>query len=786
MPNFLDKSLSEQDIRDRFITPALEHAGWDAEHRRAEYSFTAGAIVVNGTLKYHKKGKRADYILLTKENYPIAVVEAKDYNHTPADGIQQAIDYAKTLDIPFAYSSNGAEFVEHNMLDGTERHLKMEDFPTPLALRERFQTHKRLSPEEEQVIDVPYYSDSGSFEPRYYQRIAINRTVEAVARGRKRILLVMATGTGKTYTAFQIIHRLHAAGKAKRVLYIADRNILIDQTMRQDFKPFSKIMTKIEGKSPEPGFEIYMSLYGQWVKPEEALEPDEHQPYEDFAPDFFDFIVVDECHRSSAREDSEWRKILEHFKPSTQLGLTATPKAVEGANNLEYFGEPIFTYSLSQGIQDGFLAPYRVTQSFLNIDLEGYHALPDETDINGLPLDELYTRDQYGRKISITRRQMVVAHRITQMLRRIGRMTKTIVFCPDQEEAGLMRSLLVEENSDMIKKYPNYVVRITSDDHAGKASLDDFIDPDMETPVIATTSELLSTGVDCKTCGLIVFDKEVKSMTQFKQMLGRGTRIYDKNGIHKLSFEVLDFRNVTNLFADPDFDGPITAVPYPTGNEPTGEHDTPQPTASDKDESSTVQEEGAPYGKVHVQGNRGIQVVNEHVLYLGADGKTRMTESVTDYTHKVFNEKYATLDKFKGAWRTVDKRTFLDSIDGGKEIIDAIREENPDMKNMDLFDIICSVAYGQKPLTRRERANNVKKRGYLNKYSGPAREILDALIEKYQDNGILDFENLQTLNNDPFRRFGKRTRIMKFFGDAGGNDFRKAIAEIENELYKEA
>lgn len=782
MPTFLDKSLSEQDIRDRFITPALEQAGWDAEHRRAEYSFTAGAIIVNGTLKHRKQGKRADYILLTKENYPIAVVEAKDYNHTPSDGIQQAIDYAEILDIPFAYSSNGEAFVEHDMLTGKERTIENDNFPTPLALRARLQEQKRLTMEEQDIIDVPYYTDSDSFEPRYYQRIAINRTVEAVARGQKRILLVMATGTGKTYTAFQIIHRLHAAKKARRILYIADRNILIDQTMRQDFKPFSKIMTKIKGKEPESGYEIYMSLYEQWVKPEEDLQPGEQQPYMDFAKDFFDFIVVDECHRSSAREDSEWRKILEHFSSATQLGLTATPKAEEGANNIEYFGEPVYTYSLSQGIQDGFLAPYRVTQSFLNVDLEGYHATPDEKDINGLPLDELYTRDQYGRKISITRRQKVVAHRITQMLRRIGRMTKTIVFCPDQEEADVMRNILIQENQDKMKKYPHYVVRITSDDRVGKKLLDDFIDPDMEQPVIATTSELLSTGVDCKTCGLIVFDKEVKSMTQFKQMLGRGTRIYDKNNVHKLSFEVLDFRNVTNLFADPDFDGPVVTISYPSGEKPAKGKKPQPPQEGDGDGAA----EEHPQYKVHVEGHRGIKIVNEHVLYVGADGKTLTTESVTDYTRKAFKEKYATLDKFKGTWSTLDKKKILEDIDGGKELIDAVRDENPELKDMDIFDIVCHVAFDKKPLTRRERVNNVRKRGYLNKYNGQAREILDALIEKYQDNGILDFENLQTLNNDPFRRFGKRTRIMKLFGDQEGKGYHKALAEIENELYKDA
>lgn len=786
MPTYLDKSLSEQDIRDRFITPALEKAGWDAEHRRAEYSFTAGAIVVNGSLKHRKKGKRADYILLTKENYPIAVVEAKDYNHTSKDGIQQAMDYAEILDIPFAYSTNGAAFFEHDMKAGTERELKMDEFPTPLALRERLHEEKKLTPEEEAIIDVPYYSDSDSFEPRYYQRIAINRTVEAVARGQKRILLVMATGTGKTYTAFQIIHRLHAAKIAKRILYIADRNILIDQTMRQDFKPFSKVMTKIKGKQPEAGYEIYMSLYEQWIKPEDKLKPGEQQPYMDFAPDFFDFIVIDECHRSSAREDSEWRKILEHFSPATQLGMTATPKAVEGANNIEYFGKPVYTYSLSQGIQDGFLAPYRVTQSFLNVDLEGYRPLKDEMDIEGMPLDDLYTRDQYGRKISIKKRQIVVARRITKMLRRIGRMTKTIVFCPDQDEAEIMRDLLIEQNQDMVRRYKNYVVRITSDDVVGKKLLDYFIDPDMQEPVIATTSELLSTGVDCKTCGLIVFDKEVKSMTQFKQMLGRGTRIYDKDGIHKLSFEVLDFRNVTNLFADPGFDGPVETVPFPTEDKPQDGGAKPQPPQEGEDEGGMAGEDDRQH-KAHVLGNRRVKIVNEHVMYIGADGKTLTTESVTDYTRKAFKNKFATLDNFKGEWSEVDKKkAILEEVDGGKELIDAIREEDPSMKGMDVFDIICHVAFDKKPLTRKERAANVKKRGILNKYNGKAREVLEALMDKYQENGILDIEDKKTLNNEPFRSIGNPVRIMKLFGDIRGNGYDKALKEIENELYKEA
>lgn len=779
-PTSSDENLSEQDIRDRFITPALEKAGWDAEHRRAEFKITNGRIRVDGTIRHREKAKRADYVLFSKENYPIAVVEAKNFRHTSSFGIQQAIDYATLLDVPFAYASNGAEFVEHDLLNGDEKHIALEKFPSPENLKNRYQDFKHYTPDEEELIDIPYYSDADSFEPRYYQRIAINRTIEAVARGQKRILLVMATGTGKTYTAFQIIHRLHAAKKAKRILYIADRNILIDQTMRQDFKPFSKFMTKVKSRKPEPGFEIYMSLYEQWVKPEEKLKQGEQQPYMEFSSDFFDFIVVDECHRSSAKEDSEWRKILEHFSSATQLGLTATPKAEKGANNIEYFGEPVYTYSLLQGISDGFLAPYHVTRSFLNIDLEDYRPEPDEKDINGMPLDKLYIRSQFGRDITIKRRHLVVAHRITQMLKHLGRMTKTIVFCPQQDEAEIMRELLIRENKDMVKKYPNYVVRITSDDVVGKKLLDDFIDPDMAQPVIATTSELLSTGVDSKTCGLIVFDKEVNSMTQFKQMIGRGTRIYEKNGFEKLSFEVLDFRDVTRLFADPGFDGPIIAEPYTGGGKSTTSSESTQPTDSDS-------EPGPKHYKAQVEGPSGIKIALEQKLSIDDDGRTMTTESVTDYTKKVLRDKFATLDKFRGEWsKAATKEDLLDEINDGKELIKAVREENPNLKDADIFDIICHVAFDQKPLTRKERANNVKKRGYLSKYKGKAREILDALMDKYQDNGILDFENLQTLNNEPFRQYGSRTRIMKMFGDPAGKGFRKVITEIERELYKEA
>lgn len=776
MPNSLDKTLSEQEIRSRYITPALNAAGWKQEHISEEHTFTAGEVVVRGTLKHRKEAKRYDYLLSTEENYPIAIVEAKDANHEPDSGIQQAMDYARILDVPFAYSSNGDKFFEHDMLTGEERQLKMSEFPTVLAIRERLRKEKNYTPEQERIIDIPYYSDASSFSPRYYQRIAINKTVEAVARGQKRILLVMATGTGKTYTAFQILHRLHSWKKQSKVLYLADRNILIDQTMREDFKPFSAYMTKVQSKDPKDGYEIYMSLYGQWVKPEDQMQPGEKQPYEKYSKDFFDFIVVDECHRASAKEDSEWRKILEHFSSATQIGMTATPKEEKGADNIAYFGEPVYTYSLKQGIEDGFLAPYRVTKSFINVDMEGYTAKPDEKDLFNVPLESLYTQNEFGTRINISRRQQVVAHRITQMLKQIGKMTKTIVFCPREDEALIMRDLLAKENQDMMRKNPNYVVRITSSDVTGKKLLDDFMDPDEDFPVIATTSDLLSTGVNVKTCGLIVFDKKVESMTLFKQMLGRGTRIYTKHGHNKLSFEVLDFRNVTQLFSDPAFDGTVEEREYKGGYE--------MPHSED-DGGGSVHEHTPLPPKVFVTGHRGIKIVNEQVLTIGDDGKPMQTESVTDYTRKTLKDKYSTLNAFVMEWDNADrKKKILDGIEYGEELIKAVREEDPSLKDVDVFDIICHVAFDQKPLTRKERMNNVKKRGYLNKYSGKAREVLEALMDKYQEDGVLNFEDSHVLELAPFNTIGSRAKIMKLFG--GKNGYNKAITEIENELYKQA
>ena len=538
------KSLTEEDIKLRFITPAIvEKAGWQKELIKMEYYFTDGRVIFQGNVHARKQGKKVDYLLHYSANNPIAIVEAKDNNKAVGAGLQQAMDYAKILDIPFAYSSNGDGFIEHDFLTGKETNINIDEFPTPDELLKRLRDSKKYTSEEIKAIEEPYYWDAHTNIPRYYQRIAINRTIEAVARGQNRILLVMATGTGKTFTAFQIIHRLTKSGLKRRVLYLADRNVLIDQTMAQDFKPFKKVMTKIQKKNMDSSFEIYMALYQQLVSYDENI-PD---PFKEFKSTFFDLILVDECHRGSAKDESEWRKVLEYFSSATQIGMTATPKVKEGANNLDYFNEPLYTYSLKQGIEDGFLAPYRVTNSFLNIDLEGWTPEEDELDIKGnLIKAGFYNRKTFGRELVIMQRRDIVARRITKMLHRIGRMTKSIIFCADIEEAEAMRQLLVNYNSDLCKKDSRYIMRITGDENIGKKQLDNFIDPDQPYPTLVTTSEMLSTGVDCKTCGLIVIDKEIGSMTEFKQIVGRGTRLRTDKG--KWHFEILDFRNVTQLF----------------------------------------------------------------------------------------------------------------------------------------------------------------------------------------------------------------------------------------------
>ena len=757
------KELKEQEIRTLFITPALQRKGWAVSvNMREEYYFTDGRVLVIGNQHSVAEGKKADYLLYHKGK-PIAVVEAKDNKHAVGGGIQQAMDYAQILDLKFAYSSNGDAFLEHDFITGKETEIKLEDFPTEEELYNRYLESKSYTSEELNIIETPFYYDAHSHEPRYYQRIAVDRTVEAIARGLQRVLVVMATGTGKTFTAFQIIHKLHKSKAKKKILYLADRNVLIDQTMVQDFKPFKKqgIITKIispkEGEAKiNSAFEVYMALYHQLVGKEG--KPD---PFLEVQPNFFDLIIVDECHRGSAKDDSAWRKVLEYFSAATQIGMTATPKADEGANNLDYFGEPVYTYSLLQGIQDGFLAPYRVTADFINIDLQGWTPEEGEIDLLGKEIEQkLYQRQNIGRDLAIKLRRKVVAHRITQMLHDIGRMTKTIVFCSDIEEAAEMRTLLINMNSDLCKKSPYYVTRIVGEDKEGKKQLDNFISVDEPYPVIVTTSELLSTGVDCKTCGLIVIDKEIGSMTEFKQIIGRGTRLRKDKG--KWHLEILDFRNATAKFKDPAFDGD----PEP----PKGGGKKPKPyKIIDAPEIPIVSE---PREKYLISG-KNIRIAHEIVSVLGEDGKTMRTESVQSFAKKQLT------------WTEAErKQAIMDELKEYAILIDAVREANPALKDADIFDVICHVAFDQPPLTRKERANNVKKRNYFGKYEGKAREVLEALLDKYAENGILDFEKANILEIPPFNSIGKPTKIIKLFG--GKVAFEQAIRELEYQIYKSA
>ena len=760
------KDLTEEDIKLRYITPAINNAGWKNEHIRMEYYFTDGRVIFQGKVHARQTGKKADYLLFHAANKPIAIVEAKDNNKPLGGGMQQAMEYAQILDIPFAYSSNGDGFLEHDFLTGKETELSLKQFPTPENLYKRLVDAKQLSGEALKIVEQPFYSDPYTYDPRYYQRIAVERTVETIAKGKDRVLIVMATGTGKTITAFQIIHRLKASGLKKKILYLADRNILIDQTMVQDFKPFKKVMTKVQGATIDSAYEVYMALYHQLVSNEEGVE----DPFKQVQPTFFDLIIVDECHRGSAKDDSAWRKVLEYFNSATQIGMTATPKAETGANNLDYFGEPIFTYSLLQGIQDGFLAPYRVTNSYISIDLQGFKPDDDEKDLLGRDIAQrLYERKDIGRDIAFTKRREIVAKRITKMLKQIGRMTKTIVFCTDIEEAEAMRSLLVNLNADLCKKDARYIMRITGDDNVGKKQLDNFIDVDQPYPTVVTTSELLATGVDCKTCGLIVIDKEIGSMTEFKQIIGRGTRLRTDKG--KWHLEILDFRNATAKFKDPKFDGD----PEP----PQGK--SGKPYTMPEEPSSVVSE---PHVKYLVEGEK-IAITTEIVSILGEDGKTMRTESITDFTRKQIRKRYATLNDFVKNWTEAErKKAIVDELKDYSVLVDAVREKNPALANADIFDVICHVAFDQPPVSRRERANNVKKRNYFAKYEGKAREVLEALLDKYADYGILNLEDSDILDTAPFNKIGKPQKIVKLFG--GLDKFEQALKELENEIYKVA
>jgi type I restriction enzyme R subunit len=783
--------VSEEDIKRLFITPAIE-GKWDAHTQvRMEKYFTDGRVIVRGDTAERAKGNKADYMLFYKPNLPLAIVEAKDDSHSVGAGMQQAIKYAKILDIPFAYSSNGSAFLEHDMKNGTEREIALSDFPTPDELWVRYKGEQSISAEQEKLLTTPYhFNPLEKKEPRYYQRIAINRTIEAIAKGQNRILLVMATGTGKTYTAFQIIHRLWKAGEKKKILYLADRNILIDQTIQQDFKPFKKVMTKISDKNLDSSYEIYMSLYHQ-------LAGDEgKEPFRKFTPDFFDLIIVDECHRGSAKEDSQWRRILEYFNDATQIGMTATPKETKYVSNIYYFGEPVYTYTLKQGIDDGFLAPYKVIRTGTNVDMMGWRPTKGQTDDDGNEIeDREYASTDYDRNIILMQRTKRVAERITRWLQENDRFAKTIVFCIGVNHAERMRQALTNLNSDLVVEDSRYIMRITGDDAEGKRQLDNFIDVESRYPVVATTSKLLSTGVDCKTCKLIVLDSNINSMTEFKQIIGRGTRLlWDDD---KRYFTILDFRNVTRLFADKDFDGePVSVVEEceVCGKNPCEcEQQPPEPCSFCGQSpcicpcpfcghNPCICPPPPPKPEPPKVSSVKVEIIGELVRYIDIDGKL-ITESITDYSRQQILGEYATLNDFLKEWNSdLRKQAIIDELLDRGVLLDALRNAAGN-QDIDDFDLICHIAFDKKPLTKAERANSVKKRNYLNRYEGLAREVLTALLDKYAENGISMLEGTKVLEIDPFCKIGSLQQIANAFG--GKQGFLDAIMDLQREIYRE-
>ena len=774
--------MTEEDIKLKYITPAIQKAGWDIMNDVfCEYSFTDGRVIVRGNLTTRGKAKRADYLLFHKKNYPIAIVEAKDNKQEVGAGMQQALGYAEILDVPFAFSSNGDGFIEHDRLTGKERELTLDEFPTREELWKRYVKEAEITPEQEQIINEPYYFQLGDKTPRYYQRIAVNRTVEAIANGQNKILLVMATGTGKTYTAFQIIYRLWKAGVKKKVLFLADRNILVDQTMINDFKPFEKVMTKIENRKLDSSYEIYLALYHQLAGDAGS------EPFRQFKPDFFDLIIVDEAHRGSARDDSRWRKVLDYFdtKGTTQIALTATPKETKETSNITYFGEPVYTYSLKQGIDDGFLAPYKVMRIGLDKDLQGYRPEKGKLDMYGeLIEDREYNQKDFDKNIIIDARTEAVAKRITQFLKKTDRFAKTIVFCIDIDHAERMRRALVNENSDLCKENSKYVMRITGDNKEGKAQLDNFIDRGSKYPTIVTTSKLLTTGVDVKTCKLIVLDSNINSMTEFKQIIGRGTRLDVEHG--KEYFTIMDFRNVSRLFADPDFDGdPIVIIDVPEGgdipDDDVGETggDTGTGGSGKGGDTGTGGEGGDPSRKYRVN-DVNVQIIHERVQYYDVDGKL-ITESLVDYTKKNIQKQYASLDVFLRTWKEEErKEIILESLKEQGVLLDALREYD-NLRDLDDFDLILHLAYDQPPLTKAERATNVKKRGYIYEYKDVAREVLEMLLKKYKDEGITEIEGTEVLELSEFQKFGSPMKIVKAFGDK--KKYLEAVKRLKDEIY---
>lgn len=807
------RSLSERDICTKFITPALRQAGWDEMAQiREEVSFTKGRIIVRGKLVTRGQAKRADYILYYKPNIPLALIEAKDNSHSVGDGMQQALDYATTLDIPFVFSSNGDGFVFNDrtgMTSPREVTLGLEAFPSPDALWARYRAWKNLDAKAEQVVLQPYHDDGSEKGPRYYQVNAINAAIEAIAKGSRRVLLVMATGTGKTYTAFQIIWRLWKAGRAKRVLYLADRNVLIDQTMVNDFRPFGGAMAKLSTKSKtierddgtktdittaigahrriDVAYEIYLGLYQAITGPEER-----QKLYREFSPDFFDLIIIDECHRGSAAEDSAWREILDYFSGAMQIGMTATPRETEYTSNIAYFGKPVYYYSLKQGIRDGFLAPYKVVKVHIDRDVEGYRPEKGQLDREGEEVeDRIYNAKDFDRTLVLDERTKLVARKITEFLKESGdRFQKTIVFCVDQEHAARMRQALINENADLVDENERYVMRITGGDQLGQAELGNFMDPESKYPVLVTTSRLLSTGVDVQTCRVIALDREVNSMTEFKQIVGRGTRVHEDT--RKFYFTLIDFRGATSHFADPDFDGEPVQIYEPREDDPIAPPDDqrgpgfgeaepsipPDETIVDRPDITLPTATGNRQKKIYVDGV-GAAIVAERVEYLDEHGKL-ITESLRDFTKRALRKRFASLDDFLRRWRAADrKQAIVEELEAEGLPLDPIAEELG--KNLDPFDLICHVAFDKKPLTRRERADNVKKRDVFTKYGGQARAVLDALLAKYADEGVLNLDDANVLRIPPLSSLGTPMQLISAFG--GKQQFLAAVHKLQDAMY---
>jgi type I restriction enzyme R subunit len=778
------KQLTERDICTKYILPAIKQAGWNIHTQvREEVALTAGRVIVRGQMGARCKGKRADFVLYHKPNIPLAVIEAKKNTLPIAAGMQQGLGYSDLLEVPFIFSSNGDGFIFHDktgLYPSVEQELSLDDFPSHNELWAKYQQWKGYQPQELATITQDYYEDGSGKSPRYYQMHAINKTVEAIAKGQYRALLVMATGTGKTYTAFQIIWRLWKAGIKKRILFLADRNILVDQTKTNDFKPFGTAMTKITGRKVDTSYEIFLSLYQALTGPEES-----QKAYKSFSPDFFDLIVIDECHRGSAADDSAWREILDYFSTAAHVGLTATPKETEDVSNTIYFGDPVYTYSLKQGIDDGFLAPYKVVRIDIDKDLQGWRPTARQYDKHGeLIEDRIYNQKDFDRTLVIEERTQLVAKIVSDHLKATDPMAKTIVFCQDIDHANRMRQALVNENPEQVKKNRKYVMKITGDDTTGKAELDNFIDPEQAYPVIATTSELMSTGVDAVTCKLIVLDQNIKSMTKFKQVIGRGTRINED--YNKLWFTIIDFKKATELFADPDFDGDAEVVYTPPGGGSTvppddgssgegGGLDSDGDYPGGASDDDRVGERPAKY----VVKGIAVSVLSERVQYMGSDGKL-ITESLKEYTSKTVKQGFATLNDFLRKWNSADqKQAVIQELEEQGVIWQALEDEVG--KDYGAFDLICHVVYGQPPLTRKERANNVRKRDVFTQYGEQARKVLEALLDKYADEGIAPIEDVSVLTVQPFNKMGRPIEIIKGFG--GKAQYQQAVRDLEDVLY---